>query len=156
MRERVTLAEAGEAHVSTSSRDTPAVKVSMSFCNTILPLVSVPVLSEHSMFMPATSSMEARRVTMAFSSASEREPRAMVEVETTGSAIGIEATSSTTQNTSALRNSVLRFISTPNAAHRWALALLARYGGHWAVPRGYGESPYKTAASLQSARSQAR
>ena len=63
--------------------------------------VSVPVLSEQSMSMPATSSIDERRVTIAWRSASLREPSAMVETETTGIAMGMDATSSTTANVSA-------------------------------------------------------
>jgi len=51
--------------------------------------------------MPASCSMEERRATMAFCAASRREPRAIVAVHTTCIAIGIDATSSTTQNETA-------------------------------------------------------
>eukprot|EP00958_Prasinococcus_capsulatus_P012333 scaffold1231_cov369-Prasinococcus_capsulatus_cf.AAC.6 len=49
------------------------------------------------MDMPASSSTAARRETMAFCAASLRQPSAMVVVQTICIAIGIEATSSTTQ-----------------------------------------------------------
>mmetsp|Transcript_46306 Transcript_46306/g.124423 ORF Transcript_46306/g.124423 Transcript_46306/m.124423 type:complete len:271 (-) Transcript_46306:232-1044(-) len=49
------------------------------------------------MSMPAISSMAARRETMAFFLASSWEPKAMVEVQTTCMAMGMDATSSTTQ-----------------------------------------------------------
>ena len=57
------------------------------------------------MSMPATSSMLERRVTMAFFSASLREPSAIVATLTTGIAIGIDATSSTTAKASATSTS---------------------------------------------------
>ena len=65
-------------------------------------MVRVPVLSEHSMFMPAISSMEARRVTIAPCFDRSREPSASVVVHTISMAIGMEATSRTTANDSAL------------------------------------------------------
>jgi hypothetical protein len=68
---------------------------------TILLRVRVPVLSEHSMFMPAISSMEARRVTIAPSCDSWREPSASVVVHTISMAMGMDATSSTTVKDSA-------------------------------------------------------
>jgi hypothetical protein len=58
--------------------------------------VSVPVLSEQSMFMPAVSSIAARRDTMAPSLLSSLLPIASVVVVTISIAMGIEATSSTT------------------------------------------------------------
>ncbi len=69
---------------------------------TILLSVSVPVLSEQSMFMPAMSSMAARRVTMAPCALSWRLPSASVVVHTISMAMGMEATSSTTVKESAL------------------------------------------------------
>jgi hypothetical protein len=53
------------------------------------------------MFMEASSSMAARRETMAFCSASLLLPSAMVAVHTTCMAMGMDATSSTTPNASA-------------------------------------------------------
>ena len=69
--------------------------------STILFSVSVPVLSLQSTFMPATSSMDDSRVTMASLRARLREPRAMVVTDTTGRAMGMDATSSTTAKASA-------------------------------------------------------
>ena len=54
--------------------------------------VRVPVLSEHRMSMPAISSMDSRRVTMAFSLDRARAPTAMVTDSTAGRATGMEAT----------------------------------------------------------------
>ena len=68
----------------------------------ILLSVSVPVLSEHSMFMPASSSIAARRATIAFFATSCRLPIAIVVVVTTSIASGMEATSSTTTKPIAL------------------------------------------------------
>ncbi len=68
---------------------------------TILLSVRVPVLSEQSMFMPAISSIDARRVTMAPSWESVREPSASVVVHTISMAMGMDATSSTTVKESA-------------------------------------------------------
>ena len=53
--------------------------------------VSVPVLSEHSMSIPASASMDAKRDTMACFSAKARDPRAIVEVHTTCMAMGTDA-----------------------------------------------------------------
>jgi len=58
-------------------------------------------LTEQSMFMPAISSIDPRRVTMAPSADSCREPSASVAVHTISMAMGIEATSTTTTNVSA-------------------------------------------------------
>ena len=97
----------------------PGVKTGSSSCSTILFIVSVPVLSEQSMSMPATSSMLERRVTMAFFSASLREPSAIVATLTTGIAIGIDATSSTTANASATStSSPSRTVSTSSEMRR--------------------------------------
>lgn len=63
---------------------------------TILFIVSVPVLSEHKIVIPAISSMAVRRVTMAPRSDSSPDPRDKVVVVTISMAIGIEATMSTT------------------------------------------------------------
>ena len=54
--------------------------------------VSVPVLQEHSMSIPASASMDAKRDTMACFSAKARDPRAIVEVHTTCMAMGTDAT----------------------------------------------------------------
>mmetsp|Transcript_32622 Transcript_32622/g.61318 ORF Transcript_32622/g.61318 Transcript_32622/m.61318 type:complete len:226 (+) Transcript_32622:1742-2419(+) len=95
---------ASAAATSTSLLDTPSTKSGISFCNLILLRVSVPVLSEHSTVMAARSSTAESRVTIAFSSASARQPRAMVVVHTTRMAMGMEATSSTTQKAVTPRN----------------------------------------------------
>mmetsp|Transcript_26421 Transcript_26421/g.88864 ORF Transcript_26421/g.88864 Transcript_26421/m.88864 type:complete len:209 (+) Transcript_26421:733-1359(+) len=76
--------------------------------STILFMVSVPVLSEQSTVIPATSSIEESRVTMASLRARARAPRAMVVTETTGSAIGMDATRRTTANASASRGGAPR------------------------------------------------
>ena len=55
-------------------------------------LVSVPVLSLHSMSMPAISSIATRRETIALKRASRSAPTAMVTESTAGSATGIDAT----------------------------------------------------------------
>ena len=65
---------------------------------TILLSVSVPVLSEHSMFIPAISSIAVSLDTIAPCFDSEREPSASVVVETISMAMGMDATSSTTTN----------------------------------------------------------
>ena len=70
--------------------------------------VSVPVLSEHSMFIPAISSIAVSLDTIAPCFDSEREPSASVVVETISIAIGIDATSSTTTNESTSRSGSLR------------------------------------------------
>mmetsp|Transcript_5505 Transcript_5505/g.12584 ORF Transcript_5505/g.12584 Transcript_5505/m.12584 type:complete len:252 (+) Transcript_5505:1711-2466(+) len=64
-------------------------------------LVKVPVLSLQRIVMPASSSMEARRDTIALLVARSRAPTAIVAVVTTCMAMGIEATSSTKQDTRA-------------------------------------------------------
>jgi hypothetical protein len=56
-----------------------------------------PVLSEHRMVMPASSSMADRRATMTFDSASRREPTASVDVHTISMAMGMDATRMTMQ-----------------------------------------------------------
>ena len=61
----------------------------------------MPVLSEQRIVIPASCSIEASRATIAFFSASMREPSAIVAVHTTCIAIGIDATSSTTPNETA-------------------------------------------------------
>ena len=60
--------------------------------------VSVPVLSEHRMSTPASSSMAASRVTTTCFFASRRAPTAMVTDSTVGMATGIAATKSTRAN----------------------------------------------------------
>mmetsp|Transcript_19729 Transcript_19729/g.75773 ORF Transcript_19729/g.75773 Transcript_19729/m.75773 type:complete len:233 (-) Transcript_19729:744-1442(-) len=86
------LAERAAKKVSSSSSMSPkrvgGLRVS-SF------LVRVPVLSEHSTVMPASSSMALRRATMTLREARRRAPTAMVEVHTTCMAMGMDATSST-------------------------------------------------------------
>mmetsp|Transcript_29114 Transcript_29114/g.62736 ORF Transcript_29114/g.62736 Transcript_29114/m.62736 type:complete len:234 (-) Transcript_29114:618-1319(-) len=62
----------------------------------ILFIVRVPVLSEQSIFIPAMSSIAARRVTIAPCLESSLEPRASVVVHTISMATGMEATISTT------------------------------------------------------------
>ena len=52
----------------------------------------VPVLSEHRMVMPASSSMADRRATMTLDSARRRDPTARVDVHTISMAMGMEAT----------------------------------------------------------------
>mmetsp|Transcript_24214 Transcript_24214/g.52064 ORF Transcript_24214/g.52064 Transcript_24214/m.52064 type:complete len:465 (-) Transcript_24214:326-1720(-) len=96
---------ARQAASSTSRRVMPAVHMGKSSCSSILFMVSVPVLSEQSMFMEASSSMEVRRDTMAFSSASMRQPSAIVDVHTTCIAMGMEAMRSTTAKAMACRTS---------------------------------------------------
>mmetsp|Transcript_12500 Transcript_12500/g.34821 ORF Transcript_12500/g.34821 Transcript_12500/m.34821 type:complete len:276 (+) Transcript_12500:3011-3838(+) len=110
---RVSMASfAGSLHLAarqaasrTSSLVIPAVHMGRSSCNSILFMVSVPVLSEQSMFMEASSSMEVSLDTMAFSSASILHPRAIVEVHTTCMAIGMDAISRTTAKAMACRTS---------------------------------------------------
>mmetsp|Transcript_26240 Transcript_26240/g.89739 ORF Transcript_26240/g.89739 Transcript_26240/m.89739 type:complete len:383 (-) Transcript_26240:885-2033(-) len=89
---------------STSSLVTPAVKVGMSSCSTILFSVRVPVLSDARMSMPASSSTALSLATIAFSSASTPHPIASVVMHTTRMAMGTLATSSTTQKDSVSRN----------------------------------------------------
>jgi len=96
---------ASAAIFRTSARSTPGVNVGKSSCSIILFSVSVPVLSEHRMVMPASSSTEDRRATMAFSAASSWHPSASVVVHTTRSAMGMDATSSTTLNASTSQKS---------------------------------------------------
>ncbi len=55
-------------------------------------LVSVPVLSEHRMSMPAISSIATRRVTIAFIRARTDAPTAIVTDRTAGKATGMAAT----------------------------------------------------------------
>ena len=55
-------------------------------------LVSVPVLSEQRISIPAISSIEARRETMAFIRASTDAPTAIVTDRTAGKATGMAAT----------------------------------------------------------------
>ena len=57
------------------------------------------------MVIPASSSTEERRATIAFSAASSWQPSARVVVHTTRSAMGIDATSSTTLNASTSQKS---------------------------------------------------
>jgi hypothetical protein len=64
----------------------------------ILFSVSVPVLSEHSMFTAAIISIADRRVTITFFADSSFEPSASVVVTTISMAMGIDTTSSTTVN----------------------------------------------------------
>jgi len=68
---------------------------------TILFRVRVPVLSEQSMSIPAISSIDARRVTIAPCFDKERDPIASVVVVTISTARGIDATRTTTANESA-------------------------------------------------------
>ncbi len=66
----------------------------MRFC------VSVPVLSEHRISMPASSSMASRRLTMACFFARAVAPIAMVTVSTAGIATGIAEMVSTREKIS--------------------------------------------------------
>mmetsp|Transcript_23799 Transcript_23799/g.32739 ORF Transcript_23799/g.32739 Transcript_23799/m.32739 type:complete len:390 (-) Transcript_23799:272-1441(-) len=88
---------ASAAASRTSSLVVPSLKMGRSSCSSIWFMVSVPVLSEHRMFMPAISSTAESRATMAFSSAKSRHPRAIVVVHTTLIAMGMEEMSRTTQ-----------------------------------------------------------
>mmetsp|Transcript_10185 Transcript_10185/g.35187 ORF Transcript_10185/g.35187 Transcript_10185/m.35187 type:complete len:355 (+) Transcript_10185:1443-2507(+) len=96
---------ARQAASRTSSLVIPAVHMGRSSCSSILFIVSVPVLSEHSMFIDASSSMDVSLDTMAFSSASILHPSAMVDVQTTCMAIGMEAMRRTTAKAMACRTS---------------------------------------------------
>ena len=87
-----------------SSWVSPAWNTGVCAWMTILFSVSVPVLSLHSMLMPASSSMAASRDTMALRPDSSRLPSAIVVVVTTSMAIGIDATSSTTTYAMLCRN----------------------------------------------------
>ena len=60
--------------------------------------VRVPVLSEQSTSMPAISSMDSRRATMALLRDSARAPTAIVTDRTAGIATGMAATVSTSAN----------------------------------------------------------
>ena len=65
--------------------------------------VSVPVLSEHKMSTPASSSIADSRVTIASFLARRRAPTAMVTDSTVGIATGIAATVSTRANCNVVR-----------------------------------------------------
>jgi hypothetical protein len=79
----------------------PGVKMGQSSWITILLSVSVPVLSEQSMSIPAISSIAHSLETIAPWLERKREPKASVVVVTISMATGIEATSSTTAKLSA-------------------------------------------------------
>mmetsp|Transcript_24320 Transcript_24320/g.79342 ORF Transcript_24320/g.79342 Transcript_24320/m.79342 type:complete len:258 (-) Transcript_24320:512-1285(-) len=111
LRTSVSRASRGGSHhlaamaalMRTSSRVTPAVKMGRSSWSSILLRVRVPVLSLHKMVMPASSSMDERRATIAFSCASSWQPSASVVVHTTRMAIGMEAMRMMTQKLSTSR-----------------------------------------------------
>ncbi len=62
----------------------------------------VPVLSEHRIVMPASSSMADRRATMTLASARRLDPTASVDVHTISMAMGMDATRMTMQFDSAV------------------------------------------------------
>mmetsp|Transcript_13696 Transcript_13696/g.44016 ORF Transcript_13696/g.44016 Transcript_13696/m.44016 type:complete len:267 (+) Transcript_13696:1619-2419(+) len=92
------VARAARARMAASSA--PFAYESTS-CSTILLRVSVPVLSEQRTVIPASCSIDASRATIAFFAARRREPSAIVAVQTTCIAMGMEATSSTAPNETA-------------------------------------------------------
>mmetsp|Transcript_17426 Transcript_17426/g.57053 ORF Transcript_17426/g.57053 Transcript_17426/m.57053 type:complete len:210 (+) Transcript_17426:1775-2404(+) len=96
---------ASAAAVRTSTRVRPSRKTGISGCTSILPSVSVPVLSKHKTSIPARSSTAPRRVTMMPSLANLLAPSASVVEHTTCIATGVEATNNMTQKLRAPRSS---------------------------------------------------
>ena len=101
----------GSRHLAASAASTRTVpmlcsaeKVWHASWISILFSVSVPVLSEHSMFTADIISIELSCVTITLCWESSFEPSASVVVTTISMAMGIDTTSSTTVNSSASRN----------------------------------------------------
>mmetsp|Transcript_26920 Transcript_26920/g.82634 ORF Transcript_26920/g.82634 Transcript_26920/m.82634 type:complete len:327 (+) Transcript_26920:261-1241(+) len=110
-------------------------KISLLLSSTLIfPRVSVPVLSEQRMSMPASSSMAERRCTMARCLESSKAPTARPVVTTTGNATGRTATRMTTANlkesakerSSRMRRTKKRIKQTKDAMRAMPRAKLAR------------------------------
>jgi hypothetical protein len=83
--------EASAALKTTSSDVSPGTRMMGSRSDSLLS-VSVPVLSEHRMVMPASSSMADRRAMMTLERDIMCDPTASVDVHTTSMAMGMDAT----------------------------------------------------------------